>query len=137
MRVRALILGGIGDRLMRDAGLPESIAEALEAPSLDNLADPAQRLFRAFAERTKSDLLALAACIRGSRRSLTPAEAGRIAQPALIAVGTNDAVAGDAHKLAALLPHAKAFDIPGRDHNLAVGDRAFKSAALDFLASRE
>ena len=136
-RVRALILGGIGDRLTRDAGLPEAIAKALEAPSLESLADPTQRLFRAFAERTKSDLAALAACVRGSRRNLTPAEAGRIAQPTLIAVGTNDAVAGDAHKLAAMMPHAEAFDIPGRDHNLAVGDKAFKAAALDFLERRE
>jgi len=136
-RVRSLILGGMGDRLTRDAGLPEAIAKALEVPSLESLADPAQRLFRAFAERTKSDLAALAACVRGSRRALTPAEAGRIAQPTLIAVGTNDAVAGDAHKLAALLPRAEAFDIPGRDHNLAVGDRAFKAAALDFLERRE
>ncbi len=136
-RVRALILGGIGDRLTRDSGLPESIAQAFEAPSFDDLADPAQRMFRAFAERTKSDLVALAACIRGARRALTPAEAGRIAQPTLIAVGTKDAVAGDAHKLAAMLPHAEVFDIPGRDHNLAVGDNAFKARALDFLERRE
>ena len=136
-RVRALILGGLGDRLTRDAGLPETIAEALEAPSLESLADPTQRLFRAFAERTKSDLAALAACVRGSRRSLTPEELARIAQPALVAVGARDAIAGDPHKLAAMLPRGTAFDIPGRDHNLAVGDRAFKAAALAFLARRE
>jgi pimeloyl-ACP methyl ester carboxylesterase len=136
-RVRALILGGLGDRLTRDAGLPEAIAEALEAPSLDSLADPTQRLFRAFAERTKSDLAALAACVRGSRRSLAPAELARIAQPALVAVGARDTIAGDPHKLAAVLPQGTAFDIPGRDHNLAVGDRAFKAAALAFLARRE
>ncbi len=135
--VRALILGGLGDRLTRDPGLPEAIAEAMEAPSLDSLADPAQRMFRAFAERTKSDRAALAACVRGSRRALTPAEAGRIAQPTLVAVGTNDSVAGDAHKLAAMLRNGTAFDIPGRDHNLAVGDKAFKAAALDFLERRE
>jgi len=44
---------------------------------------------------------------------------------------------GDPHKLAALLPRAKALDIEGRDHNLAVGDKAFKAAALDFLERRE
>ncbi|MGA8583243.1 MAG: alpha/beta hydrolase, partial [Roseiarcus sp.] len=44
-RVRALILGGLGDRLTRDAGLPEAIADALEARSLDSLADPTQRMF--------------------------------------------------------------------------------------------
>jgi len=135
--VRALILGGMGDRLVRDAGLPEAIAEAMEAPSLDSLSDPTQRMFRAFAERTKSDLAALAACIRGSRRALTPSELARIAQPALVAVGERDTVAGDPQALAAMLPRGTAFEIPGRDHNLAVGDRAFKAAALDFLARRE
>jgi pimeloyl-ACP methyl ester carboxylesterase len=135
--VRALILGGMGDRLTRDAGLPEAIADALEASSLDSIADPTQRMFRAFAERTRSDLAALAACLRGSRRALTPAELALIAQPALVAVGERDTVAGDAHKLAAMLPHAEALEIPGRDHNLTVGDRAFKAGALDFLARRE
>src|SRR5271169_5924783 len=126
-RVRALILGGLGDRLVRDAGLPEAIAQAMEAPSLDGLADPTQRMFRAFADRTKSDRAALAACVRGSRRSLTPADLALIAQPALVAVGERDAVAGDPNKLAAMLPRGTAFDIPGRDHNLAVGDKAFKA----------
>jgi pimeloyl-ACP methyl ester carboxylesterase len=135
--VRALILGGMGDRLVRDAGLPEAIAEAIEAPSPDSLTDPTQRMFRAFAERTKSDRAALAACVRGSRRSLSPSELALIDQPALVAVGERDTVAGDPHKLAAMLPRGAAFDIPGRDHNLAVGDRAFKVAALDFLARRE
>ena len=99
--VRSLVLGGLGDRLMRDAGLPEAIAEAMEAPSLDSLADPTQRMFRAFAEQTKSDRAALAACARGFRRRLTPEEAARIAQPALVAVGERDAIAGDPSKLVA------------------------------------
>ena len=136
-RVRALILGGLGDRLVHGAGLPEGIAHAMEAPSLESLTDPTQRMFRAFAEETKSDLAALAACIRGSRQTLTPAEAGSIAQPTLVAVGTRDAVAGDPLKLAALMPRAEALPIEGRDHNLAVGDRAFKAGVLDFLERRE
>ena len=89
-------------------------------------------MFRAFADQTKSDRAALAACIRGSRQSLTPAEAARIVQPTLVAVGTRDAVAGDPHELAAMLPQAQAFDIPGRDHNLAVGDKAFKAGRSIF-----
>ncbi len=134
--VRSLVLGGLGDRLVRDGGLPEAIAEAMEAPSIDSLADPTQRLFRAFADQTKSDRAALAACVRGSRRSLTLAEAARIVQPTLVAVGERDALAGDPHKLVAVLPRAEALSIPGRDHNLAVGDKAFKAGALDFLARR-
>ena len=38
--------------------------------------------------------------------------------------------------MAALLPGGRAFDIAGRDHMLAVGDRTFKAAVLDFLAER-
>ncbi len=134
--VRSLVLGGLGDRLVRDGGLPETVAEALEAPSLDSLVDPTQRLFRAFAEQTKSDRAALAACVRGSRRSLTLEEARRINQPTLVAVGERDTLAGDLSKLVALLPHAEPLSIPGRDHNLAVGDKAFKAGALAFLAAR-
>jgi pimeloyl-ACP methyl ester carboxylesterase len=134
--VRSLILGGLGDRLVRDAGLPEAIAEAMEAPSLESLVDPTQRLFRGFADQTRSDRAALAACVRGSRRRLTPEEAARITQPTLVAVGERDTLAGDPSKLVALLPRAEALSIPGRDHNLAVGDKAFKAGALDFLARR-
>jgi pimeloyl-ACP methyl ester carboxylesterase len=134
--VRSLVLGGLGDRLVRDGGLPETIAEALEAPSLDSLVDPTQRLFRGFAEQTKSDRAALAACVRGSLRSLTLEDASRINQPTLVAVGERDTLAGDPSKLVALLPRAEALMIPGRDHNLAVGDKVFKAGALDFLARR-
>jgi pimeloyl-ACP methyl ester carboxylesterase len=134
--VRSLILGGLGDRLVRDGGLPDAIAEALEAPSLDSLADPTQRLFRAFAEQTKSDRAALAACARGFRRRLTTEEAARITQPTLVAVGERDVLAGDPSKLVAVLPRAEELEIPGRDHNLAVGDKVFKAGALDFLARR-
>ena len=134
--VRSLILGGLGDRLVRGAGLPAGIAEAMEAPSLDGLADSTQRMFRVFADQTKSDRAALAACIRGSRQSLTPAGVGRIFAPTLIAVGTRDPIAGDPHKLAAMMRNAKVLDIPGRDHNLAVGDRAYKAGVLAFLERR-
>ena len=135
--VRALILGGLGERLVNGAGLPEGIAHAMEAPSLEDLSDPTQRMFRAFADQTKSDRAALAACIRGSRQSLTPAEA-RTDRPADAGRGRDERRGRrQSHKLAAMLPQAQAFDIPGRDHNRAVGDKAFKARALDFLARRE
>ncbi|HEY1780513.1 MAG TPA: alpha/beta fold hydrolase [Roseiarcus sp.] len=134
--VRSLVLGGLGDRLVRDEGLPAAIAAAMEAPSLDDLADPTQRLFRAFAEQTKSDRAALAACARGFRRRLTSEEAARLIQPTLVAVGERDTLAGDPAKLVAMLPQGEELSIPGRDHNLAVGDKAFKAGALDFLARR-
>ena len=135
-RARSAILGGLGIRLVDGVGLPLSIADALEAPSLADVADPTGRTFRAFAEQTKSDLRALAACIRGSRQTLTREQAGAIAVPALIAVGTKDDVAGSAQELAALMPQARALDIPDRDHMLSVGDRVFKAAVTDFLNER-
>lgn len=132
-RVRSIVLGGLGYKLIDGVGLPESIAEALEAPSLADVTDPTGRTFRAFAEQTKSDRRALAACIRGSRQVMTVDEVSKIAAPALVAVGTRDDVAGPAGKLAAVMRNARALDIPGRDHMLAVGDKTFKTAVLQFL----
>ncbi len=134
--VRAAVLGGLGHRLIEGVGLPVGIADALEAPSLADVTDPLGRMFRAFAEQTKSDLAALAACIRGSRQTLKPAGAARISAPVLVCVGTEDPIAGDPHALAKLFPHGEAFDIPGRDHNLAVGDKTYKQAVLAFLERR-
>ncbi len=133
--VRAAVLGGLGIHLVEGVGLPQSIAEALEAPSLDDVTDPMGRMFRAFADTNKADLKALAACIRGSRQSLSREEVGSIQPPVLVAVGTRDQIAGDAHALAALLPHGQALDIPNRDHNPAVGDKVFKQGVLEFLAA--
>jgi pimeloyl-ACP methyl ester carboxylesterase len=135
-RVRAAILGGLGIKLVEGVGLPETIAQALEAPSLADVADARGRLFRAFAEQTKSDLRALAACIRGSRQTLTREEVGGIHVPMLIATGTADEIAGSAQALAALIPGARALDIPGRDHMLAAGDKVFKAGVLEFLEQR-
>ncbi len=135
-RVRSILLGGLGTNLIKENLLPLSIAEAMEAPSLDGLNDPMQRMFRAFAEQTKSDLKALAACIRGARRTLTAEEIGLISTPTLISVGTVDTVAGSANGLASLMQHAEVVDIPGRDHNLAVGDKIHKQGVLSFLQRR-
>jgi pimeloyl-ACP methyl ester carboxylesterase len=135
-RVRALILGGLGIRLVDGVGLPMSIADALEAPSLADVTDPMGRMFRAFAEQTKSDLRALAACIRGSRQTMSRDQVASFEPPVLIAVGTNDQVSGSGPDLAALIPHAQSLAIPGRDHMLAVGDKVFKTGVLDFLNGR-
>lgn len=132
-RLRSLLLGGLGIHLVEGVGLPIGIADAMEAPSLEVLTDPMQRMFRAFADANKSDLEALAACIRGSRQTLTRDEVAQIAMPTLVSVGTKDDVAGSGPELAALIPNAHAFDIEGRDHNLAVGDKTHKQAVLDFL----
>ena len=68
-RVRSVVLGGLGMGLINGVGDPERIARGLEAPSLADVADPGARQFRSFAEQTRSDLRALAACMRGSRQT--------------------------------------------------------------------
>ena len=135
-RVRSAIIGGLGINLIDGVGLPQRIADALEAPSVGDVTDEQGRMFRAFAEQTKSDLRALAACIRGSRQTLTRAQAGSIRIPVLVAVGSKDTIAGSAEALAALIPKARTLAIPERDHMLSVGDKAFKAAVLAFLADR-
>ena len=135
-RVRSAIFGGLGIHLVDAAALPPSVADALEARSLDDVKNSFGRMFRSFAEQTKSDLRALAACIRGSRQTLSRDEVGVIGVPLLIAAGTRDFVAGSAHELAALIPGAQVLDIPDRDHMLAVGDKVFKAGVTAFLAGR-
>jgi pimeloyl-ACP methyl ester carboxylesterase len=135
-RVRSAVLGGLGIHLVDGAGLPQTIAAALEAPTRADVSDPTGHTFRAFAEQTHSDLRALAACIRGSRQTLDRDEIGRIAVPLLVAAGSKDQIAGSPEQLAALVPGGQALVIPGREHVIAVGDRVFKDGVLGFLAQR-
>jgi pimeloyl-ACP methyl ester carboxylesterase len=132
-RVRSLVLSGLGEGLVKGVGPPEPIAAALLAPSLEDVADPAARAFRQFADQTGSNRRALAACISAGRETMSPEELGRIAAPVLVAVGSKDDIAGSPHALAAHIPGAEVFEIAGRDHMKAVGDRAHKKAVLEFL----
>jgi pimeloyl-ACP methyl ester carboxylesterase len=135
--VRSAVLGGVGIRLVGGVGLqPDTIAQGLEAPSLAEVTDPTAHVFRAFAEQTKSDLRALAACMRGSRQPLERDALAGMAVPVLVAAGTKDLIAGLPADLAALMPGAQVLAIPDRDHMLAVGDRVFKAGVLKFLAER-
>ena len=135
-RVRSVVLGGLGMGLINGVGDPERIAQALEARSLADVTDPGARQFRSFAEQTRSDLRALAACMRGSRQTLSREEAARIAAPVLVAVGSKDTIAGPPGDLAALIPNAQALLIPNRDHMLTVGDKTYKAGVLEFLDKR-
>jgi len=135
-RVRSLILGGTGINLVRGMVGTGPIARALEAPSIEDVTNDTARSFRAFAEQTKSDLKALAACMRGPREKITAEDLAKIAGPTLIAVGSEDVIAGSGRELASLIPGAQLLDIAGRDHMKAVGDARFKQAVLDFLTAR-
>jgi len=132
-RVASLILGGLGQGLLDGVGDWDPIAEALVAEDAASITHPRGKMFRAFADQTRSDRRALAACIERSRANLAPETLAAIDQPVLVAVGTRDDIAGPAEPLARVFPHGEAFDIEGRDHMLSVGDRTFKARVLQFL----
>jgi pimeloyl-ACP methyl ester carboxylesterase len=135
-RLRSAILGGIGIGLIEGGGPGENVVTALEAPSLEDVTDPVGRTFRAFADQTRSDRRALAACLRGSRRLMTRDEAADIDVPVLIAVGTADDIAGSAEALGKIIPGSEVLDIPNRDHMRAVGDKVYKTGVVEFLSRR-
>jgi pimeloyl-ACP methyl ester carboxylesterase len=135
-RLRSAILGGIGIAMIDSGGPGENVAVALEAPTLEDVTDPVGRTFRAFADQTRSDRKALAACLRGSRGLMTRDQAKSISVPVLIAVGTADEVAGSAEELGQIIPGSEVLDIPNRDHMRAVGDKVYKDGVNDFLSRR-
>jgi pimeloyl-ACP methyl ester carboxylesterase len=135
-RVRAAVLAGVGLSLVTGRSIGETVAAALEASSLADVTDPIGRTFRTFAEQTRSDLRALAACMRGSGDRLARADVAAVRVPILVAAGTADDVAGPARPLADIIPGAQVLDIPDRDHMRAVGDRVFKDGTLAFLDAR-
>lgn len=135
-RVRSAVFGGMGSNMVRPLMGTDAIAAALEAPSIDQVTDANARTFRAFADKTGGDRKALSACVRGSHEPIPREVPASLACPVLIAVGTEDVIAGSPEELAAIIPGAEVLAIPRRDHMLAVGDRVYKDGVLAFLQRR-
>jgi len=131
-KVKSLVFGGLGIGMVEGVGEWDPIAQALLSDTPETITHARGHMFRAFADQTGSDRFALAACIRTSRALLDRVQIRSITVPTLIGVGTRDDIAGDPHELAALMENAQAFDIERRDHMVAVGDRTFKAAVVDF-----
>ncbi|MGF7161773.1 pimeloyl-ACP methyl ester carboxylesterase [Rhodoligotrophos appendicifer] len=131
--VRSLILAGLAENMINGVPGDEAIARALEADSLEQITDPQARAFRIFAENTKSDLRALAACIRVSRQRLSVEELGQIRARTLIAVGSRDDIAGAPEPLQDAIPGSEILPVPDRDHMRTVGDRVYKEGVISFL----
>ncbi len=132
-RVTRAVWGGMGINLVTGLEDSEEIIAALTADSLDEVKGATGRQFRIFADHSRADRAALAACMISSREPMPEDEVREIIQPTLVAAGDRDDMAGDPHALAALLPAGEAFVIPKRNHMLATGDPKFKAAALEFL----
>lgn len=134
-RVRRAVLAGLAANMIHGVGGGETIARGLAADSLAEVTDPTARAFRAFAEQTGSDLKALAACMGSSRQKISPTDLARIRAPVLVVAGEIDEIAGPVEPLVAAIPNARGLTLPRRDHMKAVGDRTYKRAVVEFLAS--
>jgi len=134
--VRSAVFAGLGGNMVRPMAGTGPIAHALEAASIDEVTNPAARTFRAFAEKTGSDLKALAACIRASREPITREMLATLRCRVLVVTGSEDVIGGSAEELARLIPEAQALTVPRRDHMRTVGDRVYKEGVLAFLRRR-
>ena len=135
-RVRSVIFAGLGINMVKGVGAAEPIAAALETPNAEAIEDDNARGFRVFAEQTRSDRRALAACMRSSRDKVSPEQVAAIKVPVLVAVGTEDVIGGSGAELAAMIPGAEFLEIVGRDHMKSVGDLSYKKGVLNFLSRR-
>ena len=132
-RVGAVIFGGLASRMITGVGGGAEIARGLEAPSLSDVTETQARAFRIFAEQTRGDLKALAACIKSSRVKITEEMLATIKAPVLVVAGEKDDVSGEVGPLVAAIPGATGLTLPNRNHMNAVGDKTFKEAAVAFL----
>ncbi len=136
-RVRRAVFAGLASRMITGVGGAEEIALALEADSAASVEDRDARGFRLFADQTKSDRRALAACIRSSRIKIKAEALAAIKVPVLIVAGELDDVAGNVEELVSIIPKSRGVVLPKRNHMNAVGDRTYKDAVLGFLAEKD
>ncbi|MCU0790923.1 MAG: alpha/beta hydrolase [Nitratireductor sp.] len=135
-RIAKAVFSGNGWGMVEGTGDWTPVRDALLAPSLADVSDPRGRAFRSFADQTKSDREALAACVASVRQVFSLEELSRIDNEVLVAIGTDDDIAGSGERLAAALPHGEYLPIPGRDHMKAVGDRTHMAGVIEFLQRR-
>ena len=146
-RVRSVVLAGMAHNMVRGFGRGDAIAQALLTDDESSIVDPEPKAFRRFAEKTGSDLKALAACMLSTGHKVTKEMLAGITAPVLVVAGEVDDVAGPIKPLVAMLHNAtgasgaetggaKGVVLPRRDHMNAVGDRGYKEAVQAFLESR-
>jgi len=132
--VRKLILAGNGYNMIEGGFDSSEIYDGLMADTDEAVNTKIGAEFRYFAKATKSDLKALAACIMGGRSHIKKELFETLKPETMVIVGTEDTVAVDGEKLAAIIQNGRFEPIPKRNHMNAVGDKVYKQAVLDFLA---
>lgn len=134
-RFHRVVFGGIGESYFKPRMHRRGIAAALRATDPSTITDPTEKAFRAFASQGGKDLAALAACMSAERTMYTREQLATCATPILVVAGDKDVQAGAPDPLAAAFADGRAVTVPRRDHMTAVGDKVYKEAVLEFLAS--
>jgi pimeloyl-ACP methyl ester carboxylesterase len=133
-RVRRAVLGGMGETYFQESPVWRAmIATAMETDDLELVENPVARRFRRFAGQQGKDRLALAACMRSPRHKYASGDLKSSTRPVLVVCGGNDDLTGAPGPLADEFADGRAVTLPGKDHNSAVGDPAYKRAVLQFL----
>jgi pimeloyl-ACP methyl ester carboxylesterase len=132
-KVSRVVFAGLAERMVLGVPGGDAISDGLLAADVRDVADLGARSFRIFAENTKSDLKALAACIRSSRVKIKAEALAQIKCPVLVVAGDQDTVSGPVQPLVDLIPGSKGLILPNRNHMNAVGDSGYKKAVLAFL----
>ncbi|HEY2707733.1 MAG TPA: alpha/beta hydrolase [Caulobacteraceae bacterium] len=137
-RVANLIVGGIGDRMLKPPPASTStmtMADAMRAADPETITEKTMKGFRLFADQQGEDRLALAAFTegRGGGGALTADDLMGMRVPTLVVAGSRDEMAGDPQGLAAAIPGAKSVTLPACDHFSAIPHALFKAAVFDFL----
>lgn len=134
-RIERAVLGGVPDGIpLERLDLDQVRAYAQDGTAVT---DPTTQTYVALTERVPgNDMRSLLALAEGMRKTGTvdPDSSNAPTRPILFATGSEDAIIDGSRALADAAPHGRFFEIPGRNHFNAPGSRAFKKAALAFLA---
>jgi pimeloyl-ACP methyl ester carboxylesterase len=125
-----IVVGGLGSNLFAPRD-PEPAALAIEGKS--EATDPLLRAFASAASTPPNDPNALAAFLRGGRRTVSPEDLAGVRCPVLIVVGSKDVVAQPVEPLSTALESSQTVSIPGADHLGTMKGYGFLEAAFDFL----
>ncbi|MFT4258894.1 alpha/beta fold hydrolase [Microbacterium sp.] len=134
-RIGRAVLGGVPDGIpLARLNLEQLRAYLADGTPVD---DRTTQNYIALTERVPgNDLRALVALAEGMRasRTIDPDPSDAPTRPILFATGSKDAIIEGSKALASAAPNGTFFEIPDRNHFNAPGSRAFKEAALAFLA---
>ncbi|WP_414685092.1 MULTISPECIES: alpha/beta fold hydrolase [unclassified Microbacterium] len=136
-RIGRAVLGGVPDGIPLARLDLDQVRGYLEDGT--PVADPTTQNYITLTERVPgNDLRALVALAEGLRssRMIDPDPSNAPEAPILFATGSKDAIIEGSRALAEAAPQGRFFEIPDRNHFNAPGSRAFKEAALAFLAEK-